>query len=263
MNDKIKDCIDNFINSLNDDDKTIRKIPSCDSRSDELYNWAVTNGYLDACRTMKGIGKGENSKYRNQAKEEIAKLLKEYFENGCIRIENKKEYDFECIHKLLCKAWAADGRDVSIFNYGKAQKIVNMAFKYIYCALKQNDDLEMYIGRFLKCHMILDSYTLDWYNENAENYVSTEWSKLCKEEDYLGIQTTIRGILDNICIENHPLYRTTPFEAEFLVWNASIIYRVSKEYKKMKERYKKYKYFNFDKALDFEKIDDYINMFSD
>lgn len=43
--------------------------------------------------------------------------------------------------------------------YGQAQKIINMAFKYLYCC-RHDSAME---ERFKACHMPLDSFSLEWF----------------------------------------------------------------------------------------------------
>ena len=68
--------------------------------------------------------------------------------------------DFEVWHKNTCLAFCekinlCHGR----IPYGKAQKIVNMSFKYLFCL----NDSQKYDTKFKGCHMALDQYTLEWF----------------------------------------------------------------------------------------------------
>ena len=114
--------------------------------------------------------------------------------------------------------------------YGKAQKIVNMAFKNIYC-LKNADGYEEY---FRYCHMPLDSIMLEWFyraGQNSKikigdkkvsrNYPS--WSKLQYKNDsdgkysYIEIQKWIREYFD-LSDKTDIKTQWTPFTAEFVLW---------------------------------------------
>lgn len=123
--------------------------------------------------------------------------------------------------------------------YGMAQKIVNMAFKYLYCF----DDANIYYNKFADCHMPLDSFTLKWFYSKVvpwyrrwyrlSNHIAlpallnnnnfwinwksgiktTAWSNLDKAE-YEDIITLIRGYFAN----NPPIPPVTILEAEFVIW---------------------------------------------
>jgi hypothetical protein len=115
-----------------------------------------------------------------------------------------------------------------------AQKIVNMAFKYLYCF----DDANIYYNKFADCHMPLDRFTLKWfyskvvpwyrsnYNKlstslNYSNFwktwksgiKATTWSNL-EDYEYKDIITLIRGYFAN----NPPNPPVTILEAEFVIW---------------------------------------------
>ena len=50
--------------------------------------------------------------------------------------------------------------------YGKAQKIVNMTMKGIYCL----DGAENYEDWFKHCHMALDSIILEWFKRDVVSF---------------------------------------------------------------------------------------------
>ena len=87
--------------------------------------------------------------------------------------------------------------DIEKFNhynarYGQAQKVVNMALKYLYCC--DNIDEQTRI-KFDPCHMPLDQYTLAWYFLQGRN-LFLEWSYL-NQKQYETISIDIRTILGN------------------------------------------------------------------
>ena len=127
------------------------------------------------------------------------------------------EEGFDEWHKAVCTEF------LTLFNednkkrympvaYGKAQKAVNMVFKYLYCY----DGAEKYIneGYFAHCHMPLDNFTLNWYKKEVA-YPPTDgaWSDL-KYGAYVEIQTNIRNYLKG---SSSPL-PSNALEAEFYVW---------------------------------------------
>lgn len=131
--------------------------------------------------------------------------------------EPSKAFDqtaFDIFHDYLCSIWHDEFKQSYplIATYGKAQKIINMSFKYLFCC----DDApgmiinSHYEKHFRYCHMPLDSYTLEWYkqknNYKQKNYT---WSKMEKDE-YSEIQNGIRNNLNSSV--------DTPLETEFKVW---------------------------------------------
>lgn len=127
-----------------------------------------------------------------------------YFQNDCT--------DFNDWHKTVCSKFlnkfklilSEYGYDAEkSLKYGKAQKIVNMTFKYLLCF----DDANEYNSKFNECHMPIDSYILNWYNDSGENKCTVAWSDLEKEQ-YYKIQEDIKNILVGY----------NPFLAEFYIW---------------------------------------------
>ena len=171
-------------------------------------------------------------------------------------IETKESFDYwhhqTCQHFLnnLNEAITASGMLPML--YGKAQKALNMAMKYLYCC---NDAiLVSKYKKFDYCHIALDGYTFNgtkayalsfyrdrvfiWRHEEENIKFTTAWSKLeyedykiitddlrefilfhpCTFNDYLaacnnsGLFTNIAPLSDE---ENRML---TPFEVEFFLW---------------------------------------------
>ena len=94
--------------------------------------------------------------------------------------------------------------------YGKAQKIVNIAFKYLYlfCDIVPGNP-----GHFPFCHFAIDSITLAWYKNHIDSNCSVgNWSDMTYGE-YIEIQKNIRAYIS----KNMP--DKTPFEAEFEIWS--------------------------------------------
>lgn len=113
--------------------------------------------------------------------------------------------------------------------YGKAQKIINMSFKYLFCC----EDAEEHHAHFQYCHMPLDSFTLEWIKrfvkDEKKNALrvgkSDSWSKIqnADAEYYIGTNgkdfypydryvNWIRGYIDD---RN---WSISPLELEFVVW---------------------------------------------
>lgn len=191
---------------------------------------AVNMAFNDmAARTLKKVSDDEGAESAGGGKETALVYLRDafyaYFHNGgeIETVEGRKSFDvlteegFDEWHKAVCTEF------LTLFNednkkryqpvaYGKAQKAVNMVFKYLYCY----DGAEKYIneGYFAHCHMALDNLTLNWYKKEVA-YPPTDgaWSDL-KYGAYIEIQTNIRNYLEG---SSSPL-PSNALEAEFYVW---------------------------------------------
>lgn len=197
------------------------------------YRTAITRAVRDlTARTLTPISKGEGSLVEELLSEQETNSffnnIKKYFENS----ELDKD-SFDDWHSKRCKEVLTvinkhyTNQDGSEICYGKAQKIVNMTLKGCYCldGARQKEEY------FTYCHMALDSFTLAWYNRNAQanrfEKNKTAWSNLT-EEKYKNIQTNIRKIeLDIKLFKN-----LTPLQEEFLIWPLEIMINTVKEVNK-------------------------------
>lgn len=98
--------------------------------------------------------------------------INEWFKKPEIKIteiEFDKWHNEACnaVLKVLQKFYTNNDNQKTPVQYGKAQKIVNMTMKGIYC-LKGADAYEKH---FEFCHMALDSFTLEWFRR----YIATQW----------------------------------------------------------------------------------------
>ena len=184
---------------------------------------AVDLAYNDAKRTLAGIGKYPDKK--DNALKCIIKKLEDYFRE---EKAPSAEEEFDKIHDELCRLWCKEFKsleDGKLGTYGKAQKIVNMSFKYLYC--REGD--ENYRNHFKYCHMPLDSFTLEWFKreqfgQNRPNKIITSWSNLENSEkdadtfiddgkeyySYHFYKKEIRETAKGMDI--------SPLEMEFIVW---------------------------------------------
>ena len=226
---------------------------------------AVSAAYRDmSVRTISGFAAVEEYK-KTAIRLWLTRKLYDYFEEP---VEDEKGFD-DC-HKLLCEEFVAtlkdfikpdgeerdnadtkklDGIEEKI-TAGKAQKIINMAFKNLYCfsvPAKTDDDKLMDYYRYR--HMALDSNILDWFwtdvitwyentHERVPRSYRKSWSNLeygdkdkNEKGSYLWIQTKIREYIDAVqkgetqlnwmkdendkLIECDPF---VPFTAEFFLW---------------------------------------------
>lgn len=152
--------------------------------------------------------------------ERYIKNFVEFFDND----DNSKitQEKFDNWHNKMCDEFLKTfNRYYESLAYGKAQKIVNMTFKGIYC-LKGAEQKEEY---FKYCHMPLDSLTLEWFKRNCKinGKAITKgkvlpWSKLefatNKNKDKYSYSEIINSIRNFFSDETG----WTPLKAEFLIW---------------------------------------------
>ena len=180
--------------------------------------------YRDACRTFTGIK--EYGTAKDDAIEEIEKELCNYFGVGSASTAPKSKEGFDDEHEKLCNLWCDKFKDDdNLSRYGKAQKIINMSFKYLYCC----SDAEKYRDYFKCCHMPLDSNTLGWIVKvlKIDKKKVCAWSKLqktgdksdgCFEENgkrYYCYDYYVERVREYLNKQNNIC---SPLELEFVVW---------------------------------------------
>ena len=167
------------------------------SKHGDIYACAVYQAYLDMCRTVSGAGKGKRQKAVAQTLDNLAESLQAYFAS-----KPKTSADaFDGWYSSVASA-----RFYAGLTFGQIQKLLNMAFKYLYCC---KDVRETKPDHFACCHMALDGYTLAWYKrECASDYDGEAWSAIDDVRKYYRIQNDIRTKLEG---ENVLL-------AEFDIW---------------------------------------------
>lgn len=204
--------------------KPFEKIAESCINDEGVIKTAVELAYKDAQRTMKGIRDlRDYGKIKKDAFDDISEGLKEYFNgNAC---ENAEEFDKK--HIKWCDKWREKFPSSNIGTYGKAQKIVNMAFKYLYCC-KDACEKEDY---FKYCHVPLDTFTLEWFCRECRDKIVKDkiasWSAIAeynltdgyeyKDDNkkkyyytYIFFQEKFREMYS----ENE----LTPLQAEFIKW---------------------------------------------
>lgn len=184
--------------------------------NDEYLKYAViVKAYKDMqLRTVRKTN--TNAQLDTSAKEEVLKWLVGEI-NRCFHnkdYENKAEFDKW--HNSICEKFVADFNNRVLkdnyrpISYGKAQKILNMSFKYLRCF----DDANLHLSLFRNCHMPIDSLVINWYNDNnvgGDNKINCFWSNF-NESCYSNIQNNIRQFCEN-GKEN-----LSPLEMDFYVW---------------------------------------------
>lgn len=214
--------------------------PDCSIAIEIAVSWA----YNDAKRTMHGITKDD----REEAEDAIVKEFKAYFTNPA-----PCEKKFKESHIRLCNAWINSFEDgSSLGTYGKAQKIVNMTFKYLYCCT----NIDNFENHFKYCHMPLDSFTLEWCKRNIQEIDPNKigsWSKMKDEKsdtykeskniEKYSYHYYVARIRDYVAINKIEL---TPLQLEFIIWpkmqlelaTENYLFTLTDEYKKTSEKEK-------------------------
>lgn len=124
----------------------------------------------------------------------------------------KKMSDFDKWHHDACVNFCSYMNSLTFpkkfdTTFGRAQKILNMTFKYLYCTKTYTPQVENILP-FL--HMTLDGYTLRWYKDNVVPYFLlkkgdvSEWSKMDepakerKNHKYIDLTPGADGIQNRI-----------------------------------------------------------------
>lgn len=188
-------------------------------------------------RTIDGLEEFRKEDYNNKKLNDIFDGLA-YSLYSFITSEDEMDVEeFDKWHKKLCENFCEEFNKltegaVKPISFGKAQKLVNVSLKYIYC-LK---GAEKYVSKFRHCHMILDRYTysegfyvkkvIPWLNDNCDcksngikKSALTSWSNL-EYEEYDAIQNNIRKFLAGTSkYVDASGNKLTPFQAEFYIFN--------------------------------------------
>lgn len=185
-----------------------------------IFICAVNQAWLDTCRTVPDAKKKKEC--LNSARKMIASQLQGFFQST-----RKSEEAFDKWFMELCKA-IPENAELTV---GHKQKIINMAFKYLYCV---NSFRRRYEAYFTHCHMPLDGYTLSWYHaldsshKTGEKYDKTAWSKINSLDAYFKIVRDVREY-----VEKNSKETKTVLQTEFLVW------QIEKKRNDLKEKMKK------------------------
>jgi hypothetical protein len=118
------------------------------------------------CALTKGTRKSQNS---------FVERLVSYFDEEPII----SDADFDAWHHDMCNLFSDSIKEANIraiVPYGKAQKIVNMAMKNIYCL--EGAETKNANNYFKYCHMPLDSIILEWFRRS----VARDWFNETKDD---------------------------------------------------------------------------------
>jgi len=189
----------------------------------DIYDRAVYQAYLDMCRTVSGVSKNDTKRKTSviAARNSIASRLNSFFEEDIAN--NPSETCFDC--KICFDCWHKETMDeaktlAEFLTYGQVQKIINMAFKYLYCCKDIRDKKS---DHFVHCHMALDNYTLAWFERTCKGvfekrvgskYRHDDWSKITDPNKYFDIINAAR------CWLKKSKWPDTEnlFIAEFSIW---------------------------------------------
>lgn len=150
--------------------------------------------------------------------EAIAAKIFEYF-NGEGNVPNNQA-NFDDFHAELCRKFLAEMHDLgATFSYGNAQKLINMAFKYLSCY----SDYEAFADLFSYCHMPIDGVILEAL-ENRYHVVGVRhrhfggkpWTAF-EENHYLELVKNYRDALDPIRGNNCYL------AVDHYLWGGSVV----------------------------------------
>lgn len=187
---------------------------SVSDRDDLLF--AVRLAYQGATpRTIKGHGA--------IPPEEIAQLCERLADQLGLYLDGtapETAEEFDGAHGALCAGFLADYNDLLERHglpaqaYGKVQKIVNMALKYLYCF----DDAASRDAWFAHCHMPIDSIISEWWKDEGVTSCTITWTRLSEDE-----YRFFAGLARNWC-KDHPLTEgneanARPLDLELVAWN--------------------------------------------
>lgn len=117
--------------------------------------------------------------------------------------------------------------------FGKAQKVVNMTFKYLYCLDYKPNGKNI---DFSKVDIPLDDFILDFYYEKvAKTKIkkNISWSNI-GENDYKNIQNELKSYIN----KENVLKDLKPVEAEFLIFNYEQSKAIKAAFQKLEKKFK-------------------------
>lgn len=161
-----------YLNDKSCSDPQSEYIVEKSSKYENIYQCAVAQAWLDACRHVEIKN---NRRKLEETRIKISESLRIYFAG---KAKNKDAFD-NWYDSLLCSTTTN-----TPLNVGQAQKLINMSFKYLMCCedIRQNK-----LAHFTWCHMPLDSVTLDWIGLHG-----LIWNRLDDNMLYFCIQDYVR-----------------------------------------------------------------------
>lgn len=205
-----------------------------------IYEVVSKSAYKDMTpRHLKGIGK-----YKNEKKEIFEFITDEFVNYFSEPVRNIKE--FEMWHNTLCEKICEKFSSIPEIElkYGKAQKIVNITFKHLYCFSDSIDKSEY----FKYCHIPIDNNVLDWLTKKANiSKPSVSWSNI-DYNTYIKYEHSVFSWLKSEKNKEYVDDKGNPFsplELDFEVWisNKNTNDGISKKWKEISaanEKWNKY-----------------------
>ena len=201
--------------------------------NEAVYTAAVKLGYLDMCRTCHGIGAKVSDAQRKESFKKLGEEIKSLLSDNSI--DSQEAFDGK--HKKLCHYYKKLLSEYQYeIKYGQAQKVVNMAFKYLFCCEDASSN-----PVFQYCHMPLDGLIMNWCKDWCKkeygisvNSDKDAWSKLT-EEKYTDITKAIFDKLKNgdvkysIGENDESNLSAIPLEAELVIWREEARKKTTKE----------------------------------
>lgn len=133
-----------------------KKISACGGE-DKALDVCIAGAWRDA--TIRERFKGKQNSPILQNKDKIQNMLKTELTEKFTQIES----DFAAWHKTMCENTSFGMR------CGVWQKLINMTFKYIYCARHMKNIFTKFDAVFAKCHCPVDSQIAQKAYECMEN----------------------------------------------------------------------------------------------
>lgn len=163
-------------------------------------------------RHLKGIGN-----YKSE-KEDIFNYITDQIVNYFSQPAKGKE-EFGIWHKELCEEICRRFSalpDIEL-NFGKAQKLVNITFKHLYCFA----DSDSKADHFKYCHIPVDGNVIDWAKKNAGiTPPPTAWSNM-SYSDYNTFEESLYSWLNSEANTDYRDNDGTPYsllQLDFIAW---------------------------------------------
>lgn len=171
----------------------------------EIIKQSIELSYRDIQRALHGIGDFQTEKanaiiWLNQE-------LNNYFSAPPVTKFNEwHKVACEKIISFFCN-YRRHGEPV--FTYGCAQKIINLAFKYIYCFDVVQSQYDKYVAYFRSCHITLDNGILQWIGApKGVTHINDYDLYMCMQKKAFSKQLV--GFSDEI--------KLFPLEKEFIIY---------------------------------------------
>ncbi len=183
------------------------------SSRESIYNIVSTAAYKDMTpRHLKGIGN-----YKSE-KEEIFSYITDQFVDYFSKPVKNKE-GFEGWHNNLCEEICRRFSalpDIEL-KYGKAQKLINITFKHLYCFSDSNIKEDY----FKYCHIPVDNNIISWCKKNTGiTPPSIAWSNL-SYSDYIRLEESLYSWLNsdkNTKYHNEDGSPYSLLQLDFIAW---------------------------------------------